>query len=87
MIKNQSGYYEFDEDIFNNWLDEFGDGDCLQDGCGYNLAGACYDLEGFGSNGCSIDKEFIEDSFNNWLFLTFKLRMFNLLDQLLIKNT
>jgi len=65
MIKNQSGYYEFDEDIFNNWLDEFGDGDCLQDGCGYNLAGACYDLEGFGSNGCSIDKEFIEDSFNN----------------------
>ena len=65
MKKNQSGYYEFDEDTFNNWLEEFGEGDWLQDGCGYNLAGASYDLEGFGQNGCIIDKEFIEDSFNN----------------------
>ena len=45
--------------------EEFGEGDWLQDGCGYNLAGASYDLEGFGQNGCIIDKEFIEDSFNS----------------------
>ena len=72
MNKNQSGYYEFDEDTFNNWLEEFGEGDWLQDGCGYNLAGASYDLEGFGDNGCIIDKEFLEDSFNNWISLGFK---------------
>ena len=41
--------------------------DCLQDGCGYNLDGACYDL-GFGSNACSINKKSIEKAFNKTKF-------------------
>ena len=54
---------KFNEELFEEWLDENG-GDCLQDGCGYNLDGACYDLRGFGSNACSINKESIEKAFN-----------------------
>ena len=65
MIKNQSSYFEFNNDIFNNWREEFEEGAYLQDGCRYYLAGAWYDLEGFGDNGCIIDKEFLEDSFNS----------------------
>ena len=37
----------------------------LQDGCGYALGEVAYDLEGFGTHGCHIDKYFIEESFNN----------------------
>ena len=35
-----------------------------QDGCGYNLDGACYDLSGFGTNACNVNKESIEKAFN-----------------------
>ena len=63
MTKNQSSYFEFNN--FFNWRDEFEEGVYLQDGCRYFLAGAWYDLEGFGDNGCIIDKDFIEDSFNS----------------------
>ena len=55
--------HKFNEKLFEEWLDENG-GDGLQDGCGYNLDGACYDLKGFGSNGCSISNESIEKAFN-----------------------
>ena len=44
-------------------MDENG-GEGLQDGCGYNLDGACYDLGGFGSNACSVNKESLEKAFN-----------------------
>ena len=54
---------KFNEELFEEWLDENG-GDGLQDGCGYNLDGACYDLRGFGSNACSINNESIEKAFN-----------------------
>ena len=53
---------KFNEELFEEWLDENG-GD-LQDGCSYNLDGACYDLKGFGSNACSINNESIEKAFN-----------------------
>ena len=55
--------YRFNEELFEEWLDENG-GDRLQDGCSYNLDGACYDLSGFGSNACSINHESIEKAFN-----------------------
>ena len=54
---------KFNEELFEEWLDENG-GDGLQDGCGYSFGGACYDLNGFGSNACSIDHESIEKAFN-----------------------
>ena len=54
---------KFNEELFEEWLDENG-GDGLQDGCGYNLDGACYDLRGFGSNACSVNNESIEKAFN-----------------------
>ena len=54
---------KFNEELFEEWLDENG-GDGLQDGCSYNLDGACYDLRGFGSNACSINNESIEKAFN-----------------------
>ena len=54
---------KFNEELFEEWLEENG-GDGLQDGCGYNLDGACYDLSGFGSNACSINHESIEKAFN-----------------------
>ena len=55
--------YKFNEELFQEWMDENG-GDGLQDGCGYSFGGACYDLNGFGSNACSIDRESIEKAFN-----------------------
>ena len=55
--------YEFNKELFEEWMDENG-GDDLQDGCGYALGELAYDLEGFGTHGCIIDKEFIEESFN-----------------------
>jgi len=55
--------YKFNEELFEEWLDENGGGE-LQDGCSYNLDGACYDLSGFGSNACSVNKESIEKAFN-----------------------
>lgn len=55
--------YKFNEELFEEWLDENG-GDGLQDGCSYNLDGACYDLTGFGSNACAINKQSIEKAFN-----------------------
>ena len=56
--------YEFNEGLLDNWKDK-NDVWGFQDGCRYYLADACYDLEGFGDNGCIIDKEFLENSFNN----------------------
>ena len=55
--------YKFNEELFEEWLDDTG-GDRLQDGCSYNLDGACYDLSGFGSNACSINQESINKAFN-----------------------
>ena len=59
--------YEFNNTLFEEWMD---DNDLwgLQDGCGYALGEVAYDLEGFGTHGCHIDKYFIEDSFNNKIF-------------------
>ncbi len=62
-MTKEGNIYKFNEELFEEWLDENG-GDVLQDGCGYNLEGACYDLTGFGSNSCSIDHESIEKAFN-----------------------
>ena len=61
--KTVNNIYEFNEELFEKWLDENG-GDCLQDGCSYSFGGACYDLNDFGSNACSIDPESIEKAFN-----------------------
>tara|TARA_B100001989_G_scaffold177863_1_gene128777 strand:+ start:255 stop:803 length:549 start_codon:yes stop_codon:yes gene_type:complete len=55
--------YKFNEELFEEWLDE-NEGGELQDGCSYNLDGACYELSGFGSNACSVNKESIEIAFN-----------------------
>jgi len=62
-MDKEGNIHKFNEELFEEWLDENG-GDGLQDGCGYNLDGACYDLRGFGSNGCSICSESIEKTFN-----------------------
>ena len=61
-MDNEGSINKFNEELFEEWLDENG-GD-LQDGCSYNLDGACYDLRGFGSNACSINNESIEKAFN-----------------------
>ena len=58
--------YEFNNELFEEWMDD-NDVCGLQDGCGYALGEVAYDLEGFGTHGCHIDKYFIEDSFNNLL--------------------
>ena len=63
-MDKERNIYKFNEELFDEWLDENG-GDALQDGCSYNLDGACYDLRGFGSNACSINIESIEEAFNN----------------------
>ena len=55
--------YKFNEKLFEEWLVKNG-GDTLQDGCSYNLDGACYDLSGFGSNACSVNQESINKAFN-----------------------
>jgi len=62
MKKNENNYYEFNEELFEEWMNE--NGEEIQDGCGYNIEGACYDLSGFGTNGCSINKEYIEKVYN-----------------------
>ena len=62
-MNKEDNVYKFNEEIFEEWLDENG-GDGLQDGCSYSFAGACYDLNGFGSNACSINPESIEKEFN-----------------------
>ena len=62
MKKNENNYYEFKEELFEEWMNE--NGEEIQDGCGYNIEGACYDLSGFGTNGCSINKEYIEKAYN-----------------------
>ena len=62
-MDKEGNIHKFNEELFEEWLDENG-GDGLQDGCGYNLDGACYDLRGFGSNACSINNESIEKAFN-----------------------
>ncbi len=62
-MNKEGNIYKFNEEIFEEWLEENG-GDGLQDGCSYNLDGACYDLSGFGSNACSINNESIEKAFN-----------------------
>ena len=59
--------YQFNEELFDKWMDD-NDAWGLQDGCGYALGEVAYDLEGFGTHGCHIDKYFIEDSFNNKIF-------------------
>ena len=55
--------YKFNKELFEEWLDENG-GDALQDGCSYLFGGACYVLDGFGCNTCSIEPESIEKAFN-----------------------
>ena len=55
-MDKEGDIYKFNEKLFEQWLDKNG-GDALQDGCSYNLDGACYDLSGFGSNACSINQE------------------------------
>jgi len=62
-MDKEGDIYKFNEELFEEWLDE-NEGDGLQDGCGYSLNGACYDLSGFGSNACSINHESIEKAFN-----------------------
>ena len=62
-MDKEGDMYKFNEELFEEWLDDNG-GDRLQDGCAYNLDGACYDLSGFGTNACSINKESIEKAFN-----------------------
>ena len=62
-MDKEGDVYKFNEELFEEWMDENG-GDRLQDGCAYNLDGACYDLGGFGSNACSVNKELIEKAFN-----------------------
>ena len=62
-MDKEGNIYKFNEGLFEEWLDENG-GDGLQDGCGYSFGGAWYDLNGFGSNACSIDHESIEKAFN-----------------------
>jgi hypothetical protein len=62
-MEKKGDIYKFNEELLDEWLDDNG-GDRLQDGCSYNLDGACYDLSGFGSNACSINKESIEKAFN-----------------------
>ena len=63
-MDNEGGIYKFNKGLFDDWKDD-NDVWGLQDGCRYYLADANYDLEGFGDNGCIIDKEFLEESFNN----------------------
>ena len=63
-MDKEDDIYKFNEELFEEWLDENG-GDGLQDGCSYSFGGACYDLNDFGSNACSIDPELIEKAFNN----------------------
>ena len=62
-MEKKGNTYKFNEELFEEWMEENG-GDGLQDGCGYNLDGACYDLSGFGTNACNVNKESIEKSFN-----------------------
>ena len=62
-MDKEGDLYKFNEKLFEEWLDKNG-GDALQDGCSYNLDGACYDLSGFGSNACSINQESINKAFN-----------------------
>tara|TARA_Y100000589_G_C27133399_1_gene621522 strand:+ start:633 stop:1181 length:549 start_codon:yes stop_codon:yes gene_type:complete len=62
-MDKEGDIYKFNEKLFEDWLDKNG-GDELQDGCSYNLDGACYDLRGFGSNACSINQESIDKAFN-----------------------
>ena len=62
-MDKEDNVYNFNEELFEEWLDENG-GDGLQDGCSYSFGGACYDLNDFGSNACSIDPESIEKGFN-----------------------
>ena len=61
-MDKEDNIYKFNEELFEEWLDENG-GDGLQDGCSYYFGGACYDLVGVGCNACSINPESIEKSF------------------------
>ena len=65
-MDKEGDIYKFNEKLFEEWLDKNG-GDALQDGCSYNLDGACYDLSGFGSNACSINQESINKAFNLYI--------------------
>tara|TARA_S200000501_G_scaffold377803_1_gene437526 strand:+ start:2630 stop:3166 length:537 start_codon:yes stop_codon:yes gene_type:complete len=62
MIKNKDNKYLFSEELFDEWMED-NSGE-LQDGPGYYLKDVSYDLIGFGTNSCSIDKDSIEKSFN-----------------------
>ena len=55
LTNNEDGKKVFSQQRFDNWLS---DKDPLQDGCIYHLGPCWYDLDGFGTNGCSI----MEDS-------------------------
>lgn len=61
-MEKEGDKYKFNEDLFFEWLLE--NWGCLQNGCSYNLDGACYVLGGIGSDNCSINQESIDKSFN-----------------------
>ena len=62
-MKIENNKYSFNESLFDSWMEENGS-DSLQDGCCYSLGKAWYDLEGFGENGCLINKSFLEGEVN-----------------------
>ena len=59
---SEDNIYKFNQELLEEWFEERGE--FLQDGCSYFFGGACYDLAGFGENGCNIDPESIEKAFN-----------------------
>ena len=60
-MDKQDNIYKFNQELFEEWLDERGSR--LQDGCSYFFGGVRYDLVDFGYNGCEIDPESIEKEF------------------------
>lgn len=58
----EDGSKIFSEEKFDEWL---GDDGYLQDGCCYFLGDCCYDLEGFGENGCTIDEDSVIKGLNH----------------------
>lgn len=51
LSEDKDGEKIFSQQNFDNWLSRT---DPLQDGCIYHLGPCWYDLDGFGTNGCSI---------------------------------
>ena len=62
-MKEADGKFVFNDELFEEWMEQNGV-DSLQDGCCYNLGSACYGLNGFGENGCSINTKSLEQAFH-----------------------